>query len=249
MIDPRLNDIRSKLGAQQIIAAVAPAPKAGTPSESAYPAQSTRRQIDEQWQSLSLSLVAPSKPQKPALTWSTDIHRKCRPLVPPPWQTKDDRVRGGSSQSYLSPLEGNCAAFYGNLDIKTLGGAGFASQFSPENVDRKDDQARMLGDNGDPNDVKAWDLSAYAGIEIAFAQGDDKVYTFILRDDEIVEKREDGREQAGINWEVELQAPVGGGTVWKPWKDFKATYRGKEKKDVGSLRIEHVRRMGIMMRR
>lgn len=171
-----------------------------------------------------------------------------KPFAPPPWKTTDDRVRGGSSQSCLSPLEGNCASFHGNLDIKTLGGAGFASQYSPENDDKKTTQAASAGNDEDSNGTQVWDLSAYDGIEISTFQGDEKVYTLILRDDETAEKREDGREQAGINWEADFQAAADGGTVFRSWNDFKATYRGKERKDVGSLRTEHVRRIAIMMR-
>ena len=37
--------------------------------------------------------------------------------------------------------------------------------------------------------------------------------------------------------------------VWVPWEDFKATYRGKEKKDARRLKTGEVRRVGIMMRR
>lgn len=47
------------------------------------------------------------------------------------------------------------ARFYGNLDIKTLGGAGFASQ-------------RTVSEN------KTWDLSGYAGIQLNFSKGDSK---------------------------------------------------------------------------
>lgn len=171
-----------------------------------------------------------------------------KPFTPPTWKTTDDRVRGGSSKSDLSPLKGNCAVFYGNLDIKTLGGAGFASQFSPENDDKKDSLVGRVGNDEDSNSAQAWDLSAYDGIEISIVQGDEKVYTLILRDHEIAEKREDGREHAAINWETELQAPTGGGTAFKAWKDFNAFYRGKERKDVGTLKTEHLRRIGIMMR-
>ena len=158
-------------------------------------------------------------------------------------------MRGGSSQSYLSPLEGNCASFHGNLDIKTLGGAGFASQFSPDNEVKKDKKVARTGNDEELIGAETWDLSAYDGIEISIVEGDEKAYTLILRDDEIAEKREDGRAQAGINWEAEFQVAAGDGIVWKAWKDFKATYRGNERKDVGSLSTEHVRRMGIMMRR
>lgn len=45
------------------------------------------------------------------------------------------------------------ARFYGNLDIKTLGGAGFASQ-------------RTVGED------RSWDLSDYAGIQLNIAKGD-----------------------------------------------------------------------------
>ncbi|CAN9223174.1 unnamed protein product [Alternaria alternata] len=59
------------------------------------------------------------------------------------WTDSDDRVRGGASQSYLT-ITGSSARFHGNLDITTLGGAGFASQ-------------RTTGED------RTWDLSAYDG--------------------------------------------------------------------------------------
>lgn len=106
------------------------------------------------------------------------------------------------------------------------------------------DDARKTVDDG-----KAWNLSAYDGIEIDVGKGDGKVYTLILKDEKSPGKRDDGREQASINWEVDFKAGKGGGRVWKSWKDFRATFRGKEKLDVGSLRTDQVRRVGIMMRR
>ena len=95
------------------------------------------------------------------------------------------------------------------------------------------------------------------------------MYTFILKDEETSGKRDDGREKAGISWEVEFRAGQreegekedGDGSetikkeksaltrVWVPWKDFKATYRGKEQKDAGELKTGEVKRVGIMMRR
>lgn len=95
----------------------------------------------------------------------------------------------------------------------------------------------------------SWNLSAYDGIEISHGKGDGKVYTLILKDAKSPGEREDGRQQANISWEVEFEAGKNGGKVWKPWRDFKATYRGKETEDAGSLRTEHVSRIGIMMRR
>lgn len=98
-------------------------------------------------------------------------------------------------------------------------------------------------------------------------KGDGKVYTLILKDEAAAGKREDGREKAGINWEVDFKVgeedgegegegeggEKGGGDdvtkVWVPWEDFKATFRGKEKKDAGELKKGEVRRVGLMMRR
>lgn len=55
-------------------------------------------------------------------------------------------------QSYLVRDDKN-ARFYGDLDIKTLGGAGFASQ-------------RTVTEDS------TWDLSGYAGIQLDVAKGD-----------------------------------------------------------------------------
>lgn len=151
-------------------------------------------------------------------------------------------MRGGSSHSYLSALPGNGARFYGRLDIQTLGGAGFASQFSP--ISEQASNGNEMGGN-----EIVWDLSEYDGIQISLGKGDGKIYTFILKDESSDGKREDGREKAGINWEVELKAEKGGLSVWKPWGEFKAFYRGKEKDDAGSLKTGQIGRIGLMMRR
>ncbi|KAF6221096.1 hypothetical protein HO133_002777 [Letharia lupina] len=172
-----------------------------------------------------------------------------KPWLPPPWTTTDDRVRGGASQSYLSALPDNCANFHGHLDTSTLGGAGFASQFSPPEAAGTDK------DGGD--EERSWDLSAYDGIEVEVVggKGDGKIYTLILKDEEAAGKRGDGREKAGINWEVDFKVGgeegEGGGDVTRffaPWKGFKATFRGKEKEDAGELKKGQVRRIGLMMR-
>ena len=65
--------------------------------------------------------------------------------------------------------------------------------------------------------------------------------------------------RAGQKKEAEKEEGVGSDTskrgepvstmVWVPWEDFKATYRGKEKKDAGKLKIKEVKKVGIMMRR
>ena len=148
----------------------------------------------------------------------------------------DDRVRGGSSQSYLTPVENSTnVRFFGTLDTKTLGGAGFASQTTTGN--------------------KTWDLSSYAGLEVGVVKGDGKMYTLIVKDEEPEDKRDDGREKAGINWEYDFKA---GGSemeaeenlrVWMAWSDFKATYRGRERKDAGKLKTGEIKRFSLMMRR
>lgn len=93
-------------------------------------------------------------------------------------------------------------------------------------------------------------------------KGDGKVYTLILKDEEAAGKREDGREKAGVNWEIDFtvgekdgigeKEEEGGGEgtkVWVPWEEFKATFRGKEKEGAGELKKGEIRRVGLMMRR
>ncbi|KKK26312.1 hypothetical protein ARAM_001564, partial [Aspergillus rambellii] len=144
------------------------------------------------------------------------------------WTSSDDRVRGGSSYSTLvrSPT-GQTAAFQGNLDIETLGGAGFASQ-------------RTTGE-------RCWDLSAYDGLELNIDEADSKLYTLTLKN-EILPKRPDGREQSSVSWEIDFRTPETGKVVVK-WAGFKATYRGREmKKNPPCLDLTNIKRMSIMMR-
>nr|POE54916.1 uncharacterized protein c9e9.15 [Quercus suber] len=166
------------------------------------------------------------------------------------WTASDDRVRGGKSQeweeslrdadqafiqSYLDTSDNKIGRFHGTLDIKTLGGAGFASQRTTDD-DRK------------------WDLSDYAGVQIAVAKGDKKRYTFILKD-ELLPPSENGREQAVISWEVDFELPpqtepgdAKDKFVFVPWKAFNPTYRGKPKKDAKPLDLKSIKRVSIMMR-
>lgn len=171
---------------------------------------------------------------------------RVKPWVPPSWHTSDDRVRGGSSRSSLSALPDNCALFTGYLDIESLGGAGFASQFQSA-AHCKDDE--ITADQG------VWNLSAYNGIEIDVAVSDGKTYTLVLKDEDSQDRRDDGRERAGVSWEAEFQvskdkseAMKGGQKVWVPWSALKATYRGKEKVDAGQIKTAEIKRLGLMMR-
>ncbi|KAI7481843.1 hypothetical protein KC367_g2607 [Hortaea werneckii] len=152
------------------------------------------------------------------------------------WTDSDDRVRGGKSQSYLDTEDKAIGRFHGNLDIKTLGGAGFASQ-------------RTTGDE------RKWDLSQYAGIELQVSKGDKKRYTFILKDELLPPNPENGREQATISYETDFELPpqtVPGETrdryVFIPFKSLNPTYRGKLQKDAPPLDTSNVKRMSIMMR-
>jgi len=127
------------------------------------------------------------------------------------------------------------------LDIKTLGGAGFASQ-------------RTTGED------RQWNLSAYHGIELVFdsRKSDSKQYTLILKDTLLPKNPDNGREQATISWEYDFQATNSAEatqgeathhTIFIPWAKFKPTYRGKEQKDVKPFDQASIRRISIMMRR
>lgn len=176
----------------------------------------------------------------------TDSILSCRSWLSLPWDTSDDRVRGGSSQSSLTALPGNCALFEGHLDIDTLGGAGFASQLQSAALSTGVEDA-------------AWDLSIYNGIELDVGPGDRKIYTFIFKDELLEDKRDDGRDKAGINWEADFslstdngvttQEGIQGKKIWIPWEALKATFRGKEKSNARKFDPAEIRRIGIMMRR
>ncbi|KAI2617802.1 NADH:ubiquinone oxidoreductase complex I intermediate-associated protein 30 [Hypoxylon sp. NC1633] len=142
------------------------------------------------------------------------------------WTASDDRVRGGKSQSYLiHSVDSSVASFRGNLDITALGGAGFASQ-------------RTV-------DPQSWDLFDYVGIRLGIAQSDGKKYTLVIKD-VAPPKRPDNRDEATVSWEYDFVPS--GSQVTIRWADFKPTYRGKPKEDAEPLRLDHIRRISIMMR-
>ena len=139
-------------------------------------------------------------------------------------------MRGGASQSYLECHDGSptTANFHGNLDIETLGGAGFASQRTTTH--------------------QCWDLSKYDGISLHLGKSDGKKYTFILKD-EVLPKSPNGREQSTISWEYDFEGPAKSCKVFIPWKDFKATYRGRDKPDAEPINLKNIKRISFMMRR
>ncbi|KAJ5114247.1 complex I intermediate-associated protein 30-domain-containing protein [Penicillium alfredii] len=151
-----------------------------------------------------------------------------REWAPNDWTASDDHVRGGSSHSILTCCpDSSIASFHGNLDVTTLGGAGFASQ-------RTTGQQRL------------WDLSNYDGLELAVNHADGKLYTITLKN-EILPKRPDGREQSTLSWEYDFRSKTPQ-TILIRWDDFKPTYRGKKVRDTKPLDPGNVKRVSIMIR-
>ncbi|RAK91786.1 CIA30 family protein [Aspergillus costaricaensis CBS 115574] len=145
------------------------------------------------------------------------------------WTSSDDRVRGGSSQSHLTTNDDtNTVTFHGNLDIKTLGGAGFASQHTASTTD-------------------LWDLSSYAGLELSIPKSDGHTYTLNLRD-ELQDPRPDGRQRSGLVWEAKFKVEKGQTKVKLGWKEFRPTYRGREVHMGRPLILAGVKQFGIMIR-
>ena len=151
-------------------------------------------------------------------------------------------MRGGRSQSHLTVSDGDRAAnraeFSGHLDTSALGGAGFASQ---RTVD----------------DLCCWDLSGYDALVLDIARADSKRYTLVLKDT-ILPRRDDGREQSTISWEYDFVVATGdkvgyenagGHTVVMPFAEFQSTYRGRPTPDAAPLDLANVKRISLMMRR
>ncbi|KAI1260219.1 NADH:ubiquinone oxidoreductase intermediate-associated protein 30 [Xylariaceae sp. FL1019] len=151
-----------------------------------------------------------------------------KPWLAQSWVTSDDRVRGGASQSHLDDIADapGAVCFHGNLDINALGGAGFASQRSPDSLH--------------------WDLSSrFAGLYLRIKEGDGKRYTLIVKD-ELLPKRPDGREQSTISYEYDFIGSTGDIDI--AWKEFKPIYRGKPAPDAKPLDLANIKRVSIMMR-
>ena len=185
-----------------------------------------------------------------------------RPWHLPSWRTTDDRLRGGSSHSYITAYPDpsnnqnqNRARFYGTLDITTLGGAGFASQFSPSPPLSSASPTSSSPVEQDGH----WNLTAYPGITLAYSGGDNKTYTLVLKDSTPVPpsladpaSRTDGRQKAGVSWEANFTAATGveERRVFFPWKDFEPTFRGRPVVvgDGEGVERGEVRKVGLMMR-
>ncbi|ODO11929.1 hypothetical protein I350_00713 [Cryptococcus amylolentus CBS 6273] len=177
------------------------------------------------------------------------------------WRAVDDRVRGGSSVSHLDPVKidvhGHVSSvaqdeieemekkghggkdhlagrFWGNLDIRTLGGAGFASQ------------AFRYG----PAPLH-FPRHKYSGISITaltdpLQSVDEKHphpenFTFVLKTSPTAHipkhpKTPAPPRAAQLTYQVEFNISHGGASTRTPgekkftfpWGEFKATYRGRE---------------------
>lgn len=153
------------------------------------------------------------------------------------------KLTGGSYglQSYLESSGNNSVSFHGRLDIKALGGAGFASQ-------------RSAGED------RRWNLSAFTGIELSIDpfQSDTNTYTLILKEHLLPPNPENGREQSTVSWEYDFSKSnflVNSGdnnssaTVFIPWDHFRPTYRGKPCSEMDRLKLGEIKRISIMIRR
>ncbi|RPB24970.1 NADH:ubiquinone oxidoreductase complex I intermediate-associated protein 30 [Terfezia boudieri ATCC MYA-4762] len=223
----------------------------------------------------SVKMTAPIVYSAPVTGYHVRHHRRfdlfggSKPWDKTEWTAQDDRLRGGISTSHLTihPIPGSSldspgtiATFYGNLDTKTLGGAGFASQ-------------RTVGDD------RRWDLNDYYGIEVVVlippsntglielddeptpAPIKERIYTIVVKDCIIRGEPDAGKE---ISWEWNFKPKFGKEELEEAehhhkkgpvkqyfkanWGDFKAFYRGRPV-DVGKrLDVGRIKRVSIMIR-
>ena len=197
------------------------------------------------------------------------VYALSSPWYPSQWQSISDTLRGGISYSSFTPLpyKPDCIQFSGNLDTKTLGGAGFTAQFW--DYDRQGAKSASESDLQDPG--TGLDLGAYHGIEIAVGKGDGQLYTFILKDvsePDLGLRRSVDRNEATVSWEAKFRPQsldnAAAATVanssdveerdamqrfWLPFRDFRAFYRGKEIDSQKGWEGRRVASVGIMMRR
>ena len=119
------------------------------------------------------------------------------------WETVDDRIRGGSSQSYLKQ-DNQSIVFYGVLDTSTLGGAGFCSQ-------------RFLFNTSFVLQGKA--------IQIELGKADAKTYALNLVD-VLPQDRGDGRKKSQLQFKSNFVATPN--TLLRlPYTSFRPYFRGK----------------------
>ncbi|WWC86045.1 uncharacterized protein L201_000916 [Kwoniella dendrophila CBS 6074] len=177
------------------------------------------------------------------------------------WRAVDDRVRGGSSISHLDKVQLDhsdedvyedlekgekshriAARFWGNLDIDTLGGAGFASQSyrygpSPLKLSKIDFDGILIKYQLDFNKTKDDNnISSEAEAESTKP----KRFTFVLKTTPTSHipkhpKIPNKPREAQLTYEVQFDLPHQTSSVSSTssseasfkWQDFRAVYRGK----------------------
>jgi hypothetical protein len=143
------------------------------------------------------------------------------------WETVDDRIRGGSSYSYLKENNDSSkgVVFCGNLDTSTLGGAGFASQ------------RISLGDY--------LDASAFSHLKIVFIEKSEKTLSLNLYNSYSTE-RGDGRYKSQVVYKASfpLKKDV---EIYLAWSDFKPNYRGRYDPNAEPLNLQKITGLSIMM--
>ncbi|KAK9702205.1 hypothetical protein K7432_011365 [Basidiobolus ranarum] len=143
------------------------------------------------------------------------------------WDAKDfiavdDRVRGGKSQSYLEvDSKKKTARFYGHLDIKTLGNAGFASQATK-------------------SDQKIWDLSKYSGIKFTTLEGDNKRYSISFKNT-FLNQNPDGSQESALEYKYLFKGRPRKSSYFVKFSDFKPTYRGRVVDNAAPLNTSDIR--------
>lgn len=91
-------------------------------------------------------------------------------------------------------------------------------------------------------------------MELKIEKADEKRYTFILKDSLLPPDPGNGREQSTISYEYDFTISPSttrdeATTIFIAWKDFRATYRGKDKKEAPNLDRKKIKRVSLMQRR
>jgi hypothetical protein len=163
--------------------------------------------------------------------------------MPRPWDANqwtridDSNARGGNSHSRVHVEKPDGAVlsrlvFEGNLDIKKLGGAGFAAQQTADNL-------------------PPFDLTGYDRIVLSVTEPFDKVFTLVLKHGDA-----SGGIKSTIGWEQSFSARDlrgtlrnGGQHVDLPLDKFEPFYRGRPVHDAPALDRSSIKRIQLMCRR
>ncbi|KAL7420168.1 hypothetical protein Q5752_005134 [Cryptotrichosporon argae] len=148
------------------------------------------------------------------------------PIFPPwhidEWHAVDDRLRGGSSTSHLDAAGPRAVRFWGHLDIKTLGGAGFASRnttFGPHPL--RLSRATHAG--------LVVCLSPDARLSVGSSTP--ATLTIVLKNALSGPPKDKGPRPAQVTFEAHVVIPLSPAralTHRVPWTEFNPVYRGRD---------------------